>query len=237
LALLQSGSEVMAIEKDSRLPQAVLESCGNNERLTLICSDALSPEAIAAAASFAPNKLVANLPYAVAASLVLEHLICVQAIDSVIVMVQREVAERMMAEPGRGDYGAYTVKLRLLAKPGAHFSVPRQCFSPPPRVDSTVLRLDRNPARISPELYAATAFMADAAFAQRRKTMQNSASAYFSLNGEDPSLVGGLLQAAGVPHGCRGEVLSVERFIALGEALLAAKGQWPPFQAPCVNGV
>ena len=150
-----------------------------------------------------PSKLVANLPYAVAATVVLDYFENFPFLDSATVMVQKEVADRMMAEVGTKNYGAYTVKLGLHAEPAGRFHVGPGHFFPPPRVDSAVIRLNRrvplmaDGAPATPEVIAAAALIADAAFANRRKTIANSCKTYFSGRG---SL---LLGASGSSAGLR----------------------------------
>ncbi|MEG0324491.1 MAG: rRNA adenine dimethyltransferase family protein, partial [Raoultibacter sp.] len=87
-----------------------------------------------------PNKFVANLPYAVAATLVLDYFERFESLDSATVMVQAEVADRMCAKPGTKNYGAFTVKLSMFTEPAGRFSVSPGNFFPPPRVESSVLR-------------------------------------------------------------------------------------------------
>ena len=150
-----------------------------------------------------PNKLVANLPYAVAATVVLDYFENFPFLDSATVMVQKEVADRMAAAVGTKNYGAYTVKLGLHAEPAGRFPVGPGTFFPPPRVDSAVIRLNRrvplmaDGAPATPEVIAAAALVADAAFANRRKTIANSCKTYFSGRG---SL---LLGASGSSAGLR----------------------------------
>ena len=150
-----------------------------------------------------PSKLVANLPYAVAATVVLDYFESFLFLDSATIMVQKEVADRMMAEVGTKNYGAYTVKLGLYAEPAGRFAVGPGNFFPPPRVDSAVIRLNRrvplmaDGAPATPEVIAAAALIADAAFANRRKTIANSCKTYFSGRG---SL---LLGASGSSAGLR----------------------------------
>ena len=150
-----------------------------------------------------PNKLVANLPYAVAATVVLDYFENFPFLDSATVMVQKEVADRMAAAVGTKNYGAYTVKLGLHAEPAGRFPVGPGNFFPPPRVDSAVIRLNRrvplmaDGAPATPEVIAAAALIADAAFANRRKTIANSCKTYFSGRG---SL---LLGASGSSAGLR----------------------------------
>ena len=150
-----------------------------------------------------PSKLVANLPYAVAATVVLDYFENFPFLDSATIMVQKEVADRMTAAVGTKNYGAYTVKLGLYAEPAGRFAVGPGNFFPPPRVDSAVIRLNRRTPRLSdgapatPEVIAAAALMADAAFTNRRKTIANSCKTYFSGRG---SL---LLGASGSSAGLR----------------------------------
>ena len=150
-----------------------------------------------------PSKLVANLPYAVAATVVLDYFESFLFLDSATIMVQKEVADRMTAAVGTKNYGAYTVKLGLYAEPAGRFAVGPGNFFPPPRVDSAVIRLNRRTPRLfdgapaTPEVIAAAALMADAAFTNRRKTIANSCKTYFSGRG---SL---LLGASGSSAGLR----------------------------------
>ena len=177
-----------------------------------------------------PNKFVANLPYAVAATLVLDFFQKFSQLESATVMVQKEVADRMCAEPGSKNYGAYTVKLRLYAEPAGRFLVSPNNFFPPPHVDSSVLRLDRRPvydadgAPLDDALLRATCVMADAAFASRRKTISNSFKTYFASRGNAGKAFIGcipdLLDECGIDAKRRGETLSLDEFIALGKAYL-----------------
>lgn len=169
-----------------------------------------------------PNKLVSNLPYSVAATIVLDYFERFDSIKEMTVMVQREVAERMMAKPGSKDYGAYTIKLSMYAEFGGFFSVGPGNFMPPPHVDSTVIKLDRKlDSGLSAELLHASCTMADAAFAARRKTISNSCKQYFA--GRDARIAANIpliLEEAGVAPNLRGEALSPNRYLDLGRALL-----------------
>jgi len=219
MALLAQGAEVFAVEKDHNLLKSLANTFENETAFTLKVVDALDIDAVTDAMPFGTSqtlKLVANLPYAVAATVVLSYFENLPTLASATVMVQREVAQRMMAEPGTKDYGAYTVKLRMLAVPIDKFAVAATNFLPPPRVDSTVIRLDRAEPRISAELYEATSFVVEAAFAQRRKTIRNSMRAHFALKDKDPALVDTLLEHAGIDPQLRGETLQPRQFSAMG---------------------
>ena len=217
-ALCRAAGSAVAVERDERLLGVLgdlAERCGN---LTLVHEDAVTVAAAAlAGADGPPVALVANLPYAVAATVVLRCFEEFPSIQRATVMVQSEVADRMAATPGAKAYGSYTVKLALRARPTGRFAVARGCFLPPPRVDSAVLRLDRvAEGGAAPEVIARAAAAADAAFAQRRKTIRNSLS---SVLGAPASVVDAALAEAGIEGGCRAETLSPETFLHLGSAL------------------
>ena len=180
-----------------------------------------------------PNKFVANLPYAVAATLVLDYFQRFAWLESATVMVQKEVADRMAAHPGSKDYGAFTVKLSLHARPSGRFAVGPNNFFPPPRVDSAVLRLDRSTPLdeagrpLDAAVVRAAATMADAAFANRRKTLANSCKTYFAGKGE------------GGHAGCRRSAApvraGVRRSTAEGRGA-ADRRLRPPGQGACRSG-
>lgn len=164
-----------------------------------------------------PNKLVANLPYGIAATLVLHYLQNMSDLNEVTVMVQKEVAERMMAKVGTKNYGAYTVKLRLFAEPVDWFFVGRNNFLPAPRVDSAVIKLkkhDRLDGEVSAKILKNACVAADAAFASRRKTIFNSMKTYFGNGKSD--MICKWLQACGIDPLIRGEKLDTEDYVTLG---------------------
>lgn len=240
--LLSRAREVIAIEKDRDLPAVLADTLQEfGSRFTLLSMDALdlgkliaaqqesnAPSSEAGDFCLQPNKFVANLPYAVAATVVLEYLQRLDSLECATVMVQKEVADRMTASVGTKSYGAYTVKLGLVASPAGRFPVAPGNFFPPPHVDSAVLRLDRRLAcdddgnALSPELLDATCTMADAAFATRRKTLSNSCKTYFAGNPEVAASLPQIFETAGIDPRRRGETLDQAEFIRLGQALLAA---------------
>ena len=238
-ALLKCAGAVVSVERDRDLP-AVLEKtlAPWSGRFALVQKDALELDEsdiegararIAWEGRVRPNKFVANLPYAVAATIILDFFQRFESLESATVMVQREVGERIMAAPGTKNYGAYTVKLGLYARPVDKFAVSPGNFFPPPHVDSMVLRLDRAVAAgedgepLSAEEMGATCAMADAAFTNRRKTLSNSCKAYFAGRGDDAMVraLPGLFEECGVIPSRRGETLSQAEFVRLGKAALA----------------
>lgn len=223
VALLQRAGKLVAVERDTDLPQVLAQTCEPwQDTFTLISADAL--EVSPGDLPFAPNKLVANLPYAVAATLVLDYFERFSSIESQTIMVQAEVADRMCAKIGTKNYGAYTVKLGLWARSVGRFSVSEGNFFPPPRVKSAVIRLDRKSDTLPDEVRKATMVMADAAFATRRKTIANSMKTYFTNPQTADALmvsrIPDLLDHAGIVPSARGESLGQDEFIALGKAYL-----------------
>jgi len=137
VALCDVASAVVAVERDDALLSALAETTAACPSFALVHADALAVSADDLSRPFgAPDALVANLPYQVAATVVLRFFERLPSLRQATVMVQAEVADRMAAVPGTKAYGGYTVKLRLLAKPAGRFAVAPGCFLPPPRVDS-----------------------------------------------------------------------------------------------------
>lgn len=217
VALLQRAGRVVAIERDADLPAVLAQTCAPwADRFTLINHDALGVPP--ADLPFAPVKLVANLPYAVAATLVLDYFERFDSLQSATVMVQSEVADRMCAQPGTKNYGAFTVKLALFARPQGKFTVSPGNFFPPPRVNSTVLRLDRIDCGLSGVDRIATMRMAEAAFATRRKTIANSCRTFFSEDPEASQKLQRAFSEASIDPRRRGETLTLEEYRRLAQA-------------------
>lgn len=222
VAMLPRVRTVVAVEADHSLPPVLADTCARDgEKLALVQGDALrvTPQELAVAAGAEPNKLVSNLPYQVAATVILGALQNMQSVRRVVVMVQAEVADRISAQPGTKAYGAYTAKLALYGQVTGRFEVGPGNFMPPPHVDSAVVRIDRAPMPCEDlEDLGQVAQVIDAAFAQRRKTIRNSMQAFFAQNGDDPKRVDALLEAAGIDPRSRGEQHAPEVFIELARA-------------------
>lgn len=224
-ALLAHAGLVVAVERDAMLPGVLSDTLSDfADRFFLIEADALDVIGKNLATfdyvGQFPNKFVSNLPYAVAATVVLDCFQKMPEIESATVMVQREVAERMCATPGTKAYGAYTVKLAMYAESMGQFQVGPNNFMPRPHVESAVLRLDRHMLNIDAHTRKAACTMADAAFFARRKTIVNSCKQYFA--GRDKRIaehIPEILAAANVDPKTRGETLPPETFIDLARAL------------------
>ncbi len=231
VALIGQGARVICVERDRDLVPVATENAsvaadGDARTFEILNMDALDltrdilRQTSERSRMPMPSMLVANLPYAVAATLVLALLETIPEIETLCVMVQSEVADRMQASPGEKDYGAYSVKIGLHASTSGSFRVAPGSFLPPPRVDSTVIRLDRRIGLADPALLRATSAMADAAFYQRRKTIRNSVSAYLTSRGLPKGAVDDLLSDAGIDPSRRGETLSQDEFLELGRSCM-----------------
>ncbi|MGD0197027.1 MAG: 16S rRNA (adenine(1518)-N(6)/adenine(1519)-N(6))-dimethyltransferase RsmA [Solirubrobacteraceae bacterium] len=179
-------------------------------RSTLHLVDAL--ELDLAALSPPPSKVVANLPYGIAASAILRTIEELPSVSRWLAMVQREVGERFAALPGTRAYGIPSVLAQLCCEVKVVRQIPRGVFYPVPRVDSVLLRLDRRSAPIK----SSQAELVRAAFAHRRKTLASSLSI---AAGIDPVRTRDALARLGKTPDTRGESLSPAEFLALSEAL------------------
>ena len=204
LALLPRAAHVTSVERDARLLPVLAKTTQPwANKFTLIHKDALDLCAedfndaadfsgVAASCTVAnpstalPTTFIANLPYAVAATLILGYFQKFHSIESATVMVQREVADRICAAHGNKNYGAYTVKLGMFAKAVGQFRVGPNNFFPPPHVESAVVRLNRATPKdaagnfLTLQDVQAVCTLADAAFFSRRKTIYNSMKSYFA---------------------------------------------------------
>ncbi|MEE0028475.1 MAG: 16S rRNA (adenine(1518)-N(6)/adenine(1519)-N(6))-dimethyltransferase RsmA [Atopobiaceae bacterium] len=219
VAMLPRVRTVVAVEADHSLPPVLADTCARDgEKLALVQGDALrvTPQELAVAAGAEPNKLVSNLPYQVAATVILGALQNMPSVRRVVVMVQAEVADRISAQPGTKAYGAYTAKLALYGQVTGRFEVGPGNFMPPPHVDSAVVRIDRAPMPCEDlEDLGQVAQVIDAAFAQRRKTIRNSMAA----KGFDKTVLDEAFAAADIDPRARAESLSPADFVHLARAI------------------
>jgi 16S rRNA (adenine1518-N6/adenine1519-N6)-dimethyltransferase len=212
LALLETGARVVAVEIDprlaARLPVTIAEFAPQaGDRFEVVLADAMDVTELPAL----PTAVVANLPYNVAVPVVLHVLATFPSIERVLVMVQREVADRLCAEPGSRTYGVPSVKARWFGDVRYAGDVGRNVFWPAPNVDSGLVSIVRQPEAGDCDRAAVFAVV-DAAFAQRRKQLRSA------LSGEFGSEVDHVLQRAGVDPKARGEQLDVADFMAIARA-------------------
>src|SRR5919108_2205372 len=211
-ALLSHGArEVIAIERDARCLGALAEiAAAYPGRLTVIEGDALAVDCARLGA--APRRIVANLPYNIATPLIIKWLQQGAAFASLTVMVQKEVADRLIATPRTKDYGRLSILAQFLSRPRRLFDLPPRAFVPPPKVTSTVIELLPLPEPAFPARLADLERVTQAAFGQRRKMLRQSLR---SLGGDTEAL----MAAAEITPTARAEELTVAQFAALARAL------------------
>jgi 16S rRNA (adenine1518-N6/adenine1519-N6)-dimethyltransferase len=210
-ALLAAGAHrVVAIERDPRC-LAALEELGaaHPGRLQLVAADALMLDPVELAD--APRKIVANLPYNIATPLLLGWLDRIREYESLTLMFQREVAERLVAAPRSKPYGRLSVLVQWLAEAAILFDVPPRAFVPPPKVTSSLVRIIPRAEPLAPAAKPALERVTAAAFGQRRKMLRTSLKP-LGLPLEE------LLERTGVAPTARAEELSVAQFCALARA-------------------
>ena len=210
-ALAATCRHVVAIERDPRLIPVLEELLAGADNVDLVEGDALTLDL----GSFGADRLVANLPYNVAATLVVRVLERAPDIAVSTVMTQREVGERLAAPPGSKVYGQTSVMVRYFARAEVVASISKRAFYPVPNVDSVVVRLTRveRPARDERELESFFSVVRTA-FRQRRKMLRNSLG---ELAGS-PRAAERLLRSAGIDPGLRAEDLDVGGFVAIAES-------------------
>ena len=204
-------ARVHAVELDRALEPHLADRLTGRENVEVLFGDALQIDL--AALDPPPGKLVANLPYSIATPLIVESLDRLPNVEHWCVMVQREVADRLFAEPSTKAYGAVSVLVQLAADRTGFHPVSRTVFRPRPNVDSALVAFRRKPL---PSNYPEIKRVVEAAFAHRRKTLPNSLE--LADLAERPRGAGALA-AIGRPPEARAEELAPEEFVALTEAL------------------
>ena len=216
-ALCQKVSQVLAIERDKRMVDYLAQAFAHHANLKVIHGDALAFPF----ATLPPGTvIVANLPYNISTPLLFQFLDARARIRRMVLMLQLEVARRLVAQVGTRDYGVLSVLIRYVADARLLFQVPNSCFRPSPKVDSAVVRLDVK-ARGSNEVGEVDTFIqiVRAAFSHRRKTLLNSMrDAGFPVNE-----LKGVLTRAEIDGGRRAETLTIQDFANLTHALLEVR--------------
>ena len=219
--LAERASEVVAVEIDKNLIPILEETLADYPNVTLINADILKLDIRRLAEEKnggRPLKVVANLPYYITTPIIMGLLESGVPLKSIVVMVQKEVADRMQAGPGTKDYGALSLAVQYYANPQIVANVPPNCFIPRPNVGSAVIRLTRYeepPIQANEQRMFA---MIRAAFNQRRKTLANAVSNAAGL-GLTREQVVQAIQKMGLSPTIRGEALTLEQFATLSKEL------------------
>ena len=218
------AAKVCAVEVDTRLAPILGKTVGGFPNVEILWGDVLKQDIRALVAEKFPGlrpMACANLPYYITTP-ILSALLEADCFDAVTVMVQKEVAQRIAAAPGTGDYGAFSVFCQYYTEPELLFDVPPSCFLPQPKVTSAVVTLrvrQERPWDIDdPALFFR---VVRASFAQRRKTLVNGLTAAFGSLGK--VRLTEILVDCGFAENVRGETLSIEEFARLADAIGAAR--------------
>lgn len=220
--LAEAAREVIAVEIDKKLIPILSETLQPYDNVTVINEDILKvdiPELADRHNQGRPIKVVANLPYYITTPIIMGLFESHVPVDSITVMVQKEVADRMQVGPGTKDYGALSLAVQFYAKPEIVANVPPNCFIPRPNVGSAVIRLTRHatcPVEVKDE--ALMFKLIRASFNQRRKTLVNSIGNALELGISKDSMKE-VLDAEGISQTVRGEALTLEQFAALSNRL------------------
>lgn len=220
--LAERAGQVLAVEIDKKAIPILHNTLGMYDNVTIWNEDILKVDLNRVSIEYndgKPLKVVANLPYYITTPIVMNLFESRVPIDNITVMVQKEVAERMQAEPGTKDYGALSLAVQYYAKPYLAANVPPNCFMPRPNVGSAVIRLsryDKPPVVVKNE--ALMFSLIRASFNQRRKTLQNGICNYEKLSFTKEQ-VAHALESIELPVTVRGEKLSLNEFAALSDAL------------------
>lgn len=216
--LAEAAREVIAVEIDKSLIPILSETLQAYDNVTIINEDILKVniwQLVDKHNQGKPIKVVANLPYYITTPIIMGLFESHVPIDSITVMVQKEVADRMQVGPGTKDYGALSLAVQYYAKPEIVANVPPNCFIPRPNVGSAVIRLTRH--EVCPVEVADEALMFKlirASFNQRRKTLVNALGNAPEL-GISKDTIKEVLDAEGLSQTIRGEALTLEQFAAL----------------------
>lgn len=214
-ALARTGAQVTCVELDKRLLPVLAETVGSYENVRIVQGDILKTD-IPALMGGGPFKVAANLPYYITTPIIMSLLERRLPLERLVVMVQKEVAERMTALPGGREYGAISVAMQYYTESRTAFLVKAGSFLPPPKVDSAVLVCRRRPDPPVAVPDEKTFFrIVAAAFSVRRKMLTNSLRHMGGLSGDE---VRAWLAAAGIDGTRRAETLSLEEFAALARA-------------------
>jgi 16S rRNA (adenine1518-N6/adenine1519-N6)-dimethyltransferase len=213
-ALLARAARVVAIEIDPRLVELLREKYAHEARLTIIQADVLDVDLGEAAGG--EYALAGNVPYYITTPILFQALRQPRAMRSVL-LVQREVASRMAAEPGAEEYGALSVNVQALARVEMVFRIPAGAFTPPPRVESAVVRVTPRPDPVvKPGEEERFRTFVQAAFALRRKQMRRVVRTISAKSADDAERA---LVASHIDPDARPETLSPAQFYALGQVL------------------
>ena len=225
--LTERAAEVMAFEIDHRLVPILADTLRDFDNVTVVNEDILKVDLAQHIQNFKnpdlPIKVVANLPYYITTPILMHLIESGIPFSEFVVMMQKEVADRISAQPNTKAYGSLSIAVQYYMTAKVAFIVPRTVFVPAPNVDSAILKMVRRPEpAVAVEDESFFFKISKASFTHRRKTLWNNLTGYFGKTEEVKDKLTKALDQAGLSPSVRGEALSLEEFASLADAL---KGQ------------
>ena len=225
--LAERAAQVMAFEIDHRLVPILADTLRDFDNVTVVNEDILKVDLAQHIKNFKnpdlPIKVVANLPYYITTPILMHLIESGIPFSEFVVMMQKEVADRISAQPNTKAYGSLSIAVQYYMTAKVAFIVPRTVFVPAPNVDSAILKMVRRPEpAVAVEDESFFFKVSKASFTHRRKTLWNNLTGYFGKTEEVKDKLTKALDQAGLSPSVRGEALSLEEFASLADAL---KGQ------------
>ncbi|HFH2089741.1 TPA: 16S rRNA (adenine(1518)-N(6)/adenine(1519)-N(6))-dimethyltransferase RsmA [Streptococcus pneumoniae] len=225
--LAERAAQVMAFEIDHRLVPILVDTLRDFDNVTVVNEDILKVDLAQHIQNFKnpnlPIKVVANLPYYITTPILMHLIESGIPFSEFVVMMQKEVADRISAQPNTKAYGSLSIAVQYYMTAKVAFIVPRTVFVPAPNVDSAILKMVRRPEpAVAVEDESFFFKISKASFTHRRKTLWNNLTGYFGKTEEVKDKLTKALDQAGLSPSVRGEALSLEEFASLADAL---KGQ------------
>ncbi len=222
--LAESAAEVMAFEIDDRLVPILADTLRDFDNVTVVNQDILKVDLAQYIAEFKnpdlPIKVVANLPYYITTPILMHLIESGIPFSEFVVMMQKEVADRISAQPNTKAYGSLSIAVQYYMTAKVAFIVPRTVFVPAPNVDSAILKMvrrDQPAVEVQDEKFFFK--VSKASFVHRRKTLWNNLTSYFGKSEETKDKLTAALERADLSPSVRGEALSLEEFARLADAL------------------
>ena len=222
--LAESAAEVMAFEIDDRLVPILADTLRDFDNVTVVNQDILKVDLAQYIAEFKnpdlPIKVVANLPYYITTPILMHLIESGIPFSEFVVMMQKEVADRISAQPNTKSYGSLSIAVQYYMTAKVAFIVPRTVFVPAPNVDSAILKMvrrDQPAVAVQDEKFFFK--VSKASFVHRRKTLWNNLTSYFGKSEETKGKLTAALERAEISPSVRGEALSLEEFARLADAL------------------
>ena len=212
------AKKVFSFEVDKNLQDMLSLSLQGCENVEVVFRDVLKmkDDEFTRIVGEGPFRVVANLPYYVTTPMIMRFIESPLPVSTLTVMVQKEVADRLVAECGSADYAAVTLAVKMFGDARVTRTVDRRMFRPAPNVDSAVVQIERVPERLEGEDTAFLKRVVRAAFAMRRKTLANNLASSFGMN---KAVAAEVVEESGFPALVRGETLSLDDFVTLSHAL------------------